>query len=604
MATSEPYQVALFKDLMIPMRDGVRLAADIYRPARDGEVLPGPFPALLVRTSYDKQAEWLIDEVADCFTPRGFVLVLQDLRGRHRSEGTGQYFHTVNETAGTDGYDTVEWIAAQPWSNGRVGAMGSSHLALVQTHMALYRPPHLRAIWPDVSPTNSYAQQVRWGGAMQLHMFGALFLHAYDAQEIRDDSPARQRVLQGMERMGDWVRRTPFQPGGTPLAAVPNLEKIMLDYYRRGAYDEFWRLESNDFEQHFRRHADIPGTYSGGWYDPFAIATTRYYAAMTRQNRSPQRLVMGPWTHGGMRAGYSFAGDVDFGSEAAWGRDRYNRERLCWFVADHHKTHPVPDRGRQRGNAAKDPVESLLDETRTHEQEQNVRFGHAELTPESAPGFEAGLTSVPLDSRRQRMKTVGRGAIDGPERGVLARSDRKNARLGIWCEHRPLELRVVPVPGRQPVKPRTLNPCLALETGIGGIVDVETRHLVHAYDEVDWIGPDMLGDLNGEPVLADMAADAPARYHDGLDALQMRARPFKRVDSHVVPPLSTRRDDLRQVPRGSAVGKELEDGERDTHDRSCYRPATFRGCCAIASSNADHARAGSTVARHGGQWSA
>ena len=319
MDTPEPFQVALFKDLMIPMRDGVRLAADIYRPARAGEVLPGPFPALLVRTSYDKQAEWLIHEVADCFTPRGFVLVLQDLRGRHRSEGTGQYFHTVNETAGTDGYDTVEWIAAQPWSNGRVGAMGSSHLGLVQIHMALYRPPHLRAIWPDVSPTNSYAHQVRWGGAMQLHMFGALFLHAYDAQEIRDDPAARQQVLQGMERMGDWVRRTPFQPGGTPLAAVPNLEKTLLDYYRRGAYDEFWRLESNDFEQHFRRHADIPGTCSGGWYDPFAIATTRYYAVMARQNRSPQRLVMGPWTHGGMRAGVSFklwisstAPDTDF----------------------------------------------------------------------------------------------------------------------------------------------------------------------------------------------------------------------------------------------------------------------------------------------------
>ncbi|MXZ36195.1 MAG: CocE/NonD family hydrolase, partial [Acidobacteria bacterium] len=343
MGSPEPFQVAVFKDLMIPMRDGVRLAADIYRPARNGEVLPGPFPALLVRTSYDKQAEWLIDEVADCFTPRGYVLVLQDLRGRHRSEGTGQYFHTVNETAGTDGYDTVEWIAAQPWSNGRVGAMGSSHLALVQTHMALYRPPHLRAIWPDVSPTNSYAHQVRWGGAMQLHMFGALFLHAYDAQEIRDDPPARQRVLQGMERMGDWVRRTPFQQGETPLAAVPNLERTMLDYYRRGAYDEFWRLESNDFEQHFQRHADVPGTYSGGWYDPFAIATTRYYAAMARQNRSPQRLVIGPWTHGGMRAGYSFAGDVDFGSEAAWGRDRYNRERLSWFEGWLKDPPPPPD---------------------------------------------------------------------------------------------------------------------------------------------------------------------------------------------------------------------------------------------------------------------
>ena len=331
MGATEPYQIVIFKDLMVPVRDGVCLATDIYRPARRGELSPGPFPALLVRTSYDKQAEWLIDEVAHFFTPRGYVLVLQDLRGRHRSEGMGQYFHTANETAGTDGFDTVEWIAAQPWSNGRVGAMGSSHLALVQTHMALYRPPHLKAIWPDVGPTNSYAHQVRWGGAMQLHMFGALFLHAHDAQEIQHDPEARRGVFEAMERMGEWVCRTPFQPGQTPLAVVPNLEKTLFDYYRRGAYDEFWRLESNDFEQHFERHADVPGTYSGGWYDPFAIATTRYFAAMARQNRTLQRLIMGPWTHGGMRSGSSLAGDVDFGAESVWGRDHYNRERLSWF---------------------------------------------------------------------------------------------------------------------------------------------------------------------------------------------------------------------------------------------------------------------------------
>ncbi|MCZ6680580.1 MAG: CocE/NonD family hydrolase [Candidatus Poribacteria bacterium] len=333
MTGSEPqYGIVVFKDVMVPMRDGVRLATDIYRPARDGELLPGPFPTILARTSYDKTAQRYVEAIADFFTPNGYVVVLQDLRGRHRSEGTGQYFHTANPHEGRDGYDTVEWIAGQPWSDGRVGTAGSSHVAIVQTHMALYRPPHLTTIWPDVGPINSYAHQARMGGAMQLHMFGALFLHAHDAQEIRDDPAAKRLIFEAMAHMRELVFSTPFKPGHTPLAVVPNLEKTLFDYYTRGEYDEYWKQEYNDFERHFDRHADIPGTFSGGWYDPFAIATTNYYAAMSKQNATPQRLIMGPWTHMGMRGeGMSYAGDVDFGPAAIWGNVRYNADRLRWF---------------------------------------------------------------------------------------------------------------------------------------------------------------------------------------------------------------------------------------------------------------------------------
>ncbi len=127
MALSQPtYGVVVSWDVMVPMRDGVRLATDVYRPAVDGEPAPGRFPAILGRTSYDKTSGpmW-VQPVADFFCRRGYVVVLQDLRGRHRSEGTGQYFHTVNPNEGRDGYDTIEWIAAQPWSDGRVGMTGS-----------------------------------------------------------------------------------------------------------------------------------------------------------------------------------------------------------------------------------------------------------------------------------------------------------------------------------------------------------------------------------------------------------------------------------------------------------------------------------------------
>ncbi len=334
MNRSEPkYGIVIFKDVMVPMRDGVRLATDIYRPALDSELVAGAFPTILGRTSYDKNSPQMwVEPVAEFFTRRGYVTVIQDLRGRHRSEGTGQYFHTANVNEGHDGYDTVEWIAAQPWSSGRVGTVGSSHGAIVQSVMALYRPPHLTAMWQDVGPTNIYAHEAREGGAMALHMFGALFLHAHDAQEIRGDPVAKDSIARAMECMRELVFSTPFKPGHTPLAVTPNLEKTLFNYYYRGEYDEFWGQDCCDQERYFDRHADAPSVFSGGWYDPFSVATTNYFATMCKQNKTPQRLVMGPWNHGGMRGGgASYVGDVDFGPDAAWGDRIYNEERLCWF---------------------------------------------------------------------------------------------------------------------------------------------------------------------------------------------------------------------------------------------------------------------------------
>lgn len=324
--------IILSKNVMVSMRDGTRLATDIYRPARDGDPLPGPFPTILCRTPYDK-SDARYEEIGDFFTPQGYVTVLQDLRGRYRSEGFGQYFHVANINDGLDGYDTVEWIAAQPWSNKRVGAVGSSFAALVQTRMAFHRPPHLTAIWPDVTPINSYHHQSREGGAMQMHMFWALYLHAQDAQEIQNDPEAQDAVWNDLRGIRELLVSMPFQPGQTALSAIPNLEKTLFDYYHRGEYDSFWEREYNDFERNFERHADIPGTYSSGWYDPYAVAVTGYFAAMVKQNASPQRLVMGPWNHVGMRGDSSFTGDVDFGSDSVWGVSRYFEEQRRFFDA-------------------------------------------------------------------------------------------------------------------------------------------------------------------------------------------------------------------------------------------------------------------------------
>ena len=327
------YGVVIAKNVMVPMRDGVRLATDVYRPAIDGEPAAGAFPTILGRTSYDKNtpAMW-VEPVAEFFVPRGYVVVLQDLRGRHASEGTGQYFHTANPNEGEDGFDTIEWIASQPWSNGRVGMTGSSHGGIVQTAATHERPPHLTTIWVDVAPTNVYAHEAREGGAMALHMFGAMYLHAHDAQEVRDNAEARRELFAEMEDLRSMVYATPFKRGQTALRHVPNLEDVLFHYYCDGDYNDFWDQPVCNQAAHFDSAGDIPGVFSGGWYDPFPMATTGQYVAMANKNSTPQRLLMGPWNHGGMRGrGTTVMGDVDLGPSALFGDAVYNRERLRWF---------------------------------------------------------------------------------------------------------------------------------------------------------------------------------------------------------------------------------------------------------------------------------
>ncbi len=326
------YGIVAAKDVMVQTRDGIGLATDVYRPGRDGDWAEGAFPAVLCRTPYDK-TDKRYTEIADFFVPHGYAVVLQDLRDRYRSEGTGDYFHTVTRQQGDDGYDTVEWIAAQPWSNGRVGTVGSSYAGITQVRMALERPPHLAAIWPDVVPTNSFQHQSREGGAMQLHMFWALFIHAQDAQDIRDDWDAQAEVWEDLKNLRQLFWATPWQKGQLSLRHTPALEQSLIDYYTRGEYDEFWQRKDNDFTRYYDEHADVPGTFTTGWYDGVPHSDTEYFAAMAAKNETPQRLIVGPWSHVGMRGDATWTLDVDFGSDSVWGVQRYFEEQLRFFEA-------------------------------------------------------------------------------------------------------------------------------------------------------------------------------------------------------------------------------------------------------------------------------
>ena len=293
---SAEYGIVLSKNVMVPMRDGVRLAFDIYRPARDGDFVEGRFPTIMLHTPYDK-TDRRYSEIADFFVPKGYNVVLIDLRDRYRSEASGVYYHAATPHTGQDGYDICAWIGAQPWSNGRIGTVGSSYAAITQVRTALERPPHLTAIWPDVVPTNSFQNQCREGGAMQQHMFWALFIHAQDAQDIRDDPEKQQDVWNDLRDLRQLFRATPWRRGQTALRHVPPLEDSLIDYYTRGAYDDYWDRIEHNYTKFWDQHADVPATMSTGWYDPFPAADTEYFVIRMRGEHEHLHGVPPPARH-------------------------------------------------------------------------------------------------------------------------------------------------------------------------------------------------------------------------------------------------------------------------------------------------------------------
>jgi len=334
MSKQETPNINISKNIMIHMRDGIKLATDIYRPADiNGNPKEGKYPAILGRTSYDKANPVIwVKPVAEFFVSNGYVVILQDIRGRGDSEGKGDYYHTANKKEGIDGYDTVQWIASQNWSNGNVGMVGASHGGIVQNMASIYRPPNLKALWVDVAPTNAFKWEARQGGTMALQMYGALYLHGYDSQEIIGDEEAIKIIENGAINLDKEILKTPFYEGSTPIKVVPNLEKVLMHYYRDGIYNDWWGQESLDQTNHFNKMADIPSVYSTGWYDPFTADVSEQFVQMQKKNSTPQRLIIGPWNHVTMRGkGFSSTGEVDFGSEAKWGDDVLNCHRLNWF---------------------------------------------------------------------------------------------------------------------------------------------------------------------------------------------------------------------------------------------------------------------------------
>jgi putative CocE/NonD family hydrolase len=274
MATTA--KLTVDRDVAVPMRDGVVLTADVYRPAGGG-----PVPAILNRTPYDRSSP-LIQLAAvepERVVSAGFALVCQDVRGRYASEGEFYTFHSDVQ----DTFDSVEWTAAQGWCNGDVAMAGRSYAAAVQWLGAAEQPPHLRAISPIVTGSDFYNGWIYEGGAFQ---FGFNVFWIWLMSNPRE-----------VGKLDDVYKHLPLRT--LPIGDL-TWARLYSHWLAHSTDDLYWRALSIN-----RRYEQIlvPAFIIGGWYDVFVRGTLENYVGMrsragSEAARAGTRLLVGPWAHG------------------------------------------------------------------------------------------------------------------------------------------------------------------------------------------------------------------------------------------------------------------------------------------------------------------
>jgi putative CocE/NonD family hydrolase len=307
LLSAPTYEVAVDKSVAVPMRDGVKLVMDIYRPQGVEKA-----PVILVRTPYKKDMNEL---QARYYARRGYVYAVQDCRGRFGSAGVWEPF--VNEAK--DGYDTIEWLAKQPFSNGKIGMIGGSYLGWVQWWAASEHPPHLVTIIPNVAPPDPFYNVP--------YEYGAFFMEgAIWWADILESEATADISGVAMSKIGD-KKYTQL------LRALPviDLDKAVLGkenpYWRKWIQhpnnDDYWK-PANFLDR--LKDVNIPVFHQSGWFDGDGIGTKLNYMRMESYKHTSQKLTLGPWGHTDTAG--RMIGDRDFGETAIID---LQRDYLRWF---------------------------------------------------------------------------------------------------------------------------------------------------------------------------------------------------------------------------------------------------------------------------------
>src|SRR5882757_1251853 len=302
---AEPYPITIEHGVEVKMRDGTILRADIYRPST-----PGKFAIILERTPYDKHNE----DAADFGVKgalRGYVVINQDVRGRYTSDG--EWYPFLHES--NDGYDTIEWAAALPYSDGRVGMYGGSYVGATQMLAAIARPPHLAGICPIVTASNYHDGWTYQGGA-----FEQWFNESWTSG-LAQDTLTRYVQKHTDARNGIWKLPLSEYPlfelphGSADTERLRSLAPYFLDWLAHPNYDDYWKRWT--LEDHYSDIA-VPSLTVAAWYDIFLGGSLNNYAGLRQHAgneaaRRGQRLLV---TIGGHAGSDRKVGEVDFGPTA------------------------------------------------------------------------------------------------------------------------------------------------------------------------------------------------------------------------------------------------------------------------------------------------
>jgi uncharacterized protein len=328
--TPEPYAKLLH--LRVAMRDEVRLDTNVFYPPGSGR-----FPAILIRTPYGKGAD--LPASYQSFINHGYAVVMQDVRGRYASGGV----FNVLDQEGPDGYDTLDWIAEQPWSDGRVGMIGGSYVGIAQWRVALLDNPHLKAMFPVVSGSDDYFDRYySRGGAMKLG-------HRLLWMSLNLTPPGTAKP-----KFSDYIYHLP--PRTSDRAATRRSLSFYQTVLDHPAYDSFWKNLS--VIQNIER-VHVPVFAVGGWYDNFVESDLEAFSALHKLDgrlSGRYRIMIGPWAH---NMSTPFPG-VTFGNDSSSPIRSY---QIDWFD---HWLKGAPEDGRRFSPESWHAVRAEVDEAPVH----------------------------------------------------------------------------------------------------------------------------------------------------------------------------------------------------------------------------------------------
>jgi putative CocE/NonD family hydrolase len=305
--------VVVEKNIATAMRDGTLLRSDVYRPAT-----PGRYPVLVQRTPYGKEMWPLTAATLDPVraAAAGFVVVIQDVRGRWASDG-GDFSPYRDELA--DGAETVAWASGLPYGNGRVGAYGVSYAGATAWHAAVGAPESFGAISATTAPNDFFTDHVWRGGAFLLGTLAMWSLQAIGLSAVARAYGGTDSFLASLARLVDdidefdrWTRYRPLRAFPPVRPDDPALLPFFFEILGHPLRDDYTRARSVS-----ERHGEVraPALILAGWHDLLLAADLQHYRSMreeaaTERAREGTRLVIGPWSHGMF---LNVVGELDFG---------------------------------------------------------------------------------------------------------------------------------------------------------------------------------------------------------------------------------------------------------------------------------------------------